>query len=958
MTPKSGPIMKFKHIGIRPLRETSSSFFMRLNYKLREGVGWPSTPMGRGGDVFTTPLVIPTDPSPATKPGVKTMATTTNATQPQAEVSTVVEQEQQTTPSMMQAALYWAEQGFRVVPCHEPVFNSKGKLTGCTCRQDKCTHQGKHPRQATLTRVLGQPEERGGGYHQATNDPKVIRSLWQDSPKANIGGSVGAKSGLIAVDIDPRHGGDQSFEQIIEDGIDFPETVENASGGGGRHLIYRYPDMDIALPCKIEVPEQYPGVEFLLNPPSGIILPPSLHPSGKKYRRFRAADAVGIAECSPSMIQFICDHLKPAAKTKAPAKFNPQASSCDFTISSGAKAPEQKLEGLLASHEIFRQTWERKRPEFANDLSRYEQSLADIAVSSGWEGQEIVDLLVEFRERQGEKSKPQSYYQSTLGKARIKKEAGVAVPVTQATQLIEVAHDMTKEFFQDASGIDYAKITLEQGDGHGKIIAADAVLPMAIEGRFRDALEWAYCDRHLRQPAPGEVAKALRQLRRESLRGGRRELEPRSAAYQDSIWIDRGDLAWTAYRVAPDEVSFIQSPPTLWWRPSNMGEMPLFPPESQDLDPWRILHYLNLPTDEQHDGSGLLFLVSLILGYVPNSMITHPMILLTGPEGSAKSSMCDIFKFCVDPPAGRFGEAGRTRLKRGDDLQVVLYNHALVHLDNVSHVTQTMADDLSTGVTGADVAARKFYTDFDQCTIRYRRQILMTAINHPIRANDLISRTLWFPLPMIDPSGMEYLEGEQKMALYLQERPLLVGSHLHILSRALGMSDPKLSLATRFPQWCSLGARVTQALGRPVADFERALRRNMINHRLEALEAQFFARAVYELVTTNGDWEGTLTELVDAAGRTADQMGYPRDDKNFWPQHPRIAGSFLEQATVTLKQLGISYRRKTVNGRRVIEFRLDQNAMAGIDRPDSNDPEGELLPTTLTADAEDEDIRF
>jgi hypothetical protein len=860
-------------------------------------------------------------------------------------------------PTMLEAALYWAEQGFMVVPCHEPIIRNS-KTIGCTCRQEGCKHPGKHPRQATLTRVFGKPEAKCGGYHQATGAPEKIRALWKDTPTANIGGAVGAASGLIAVDIDPRHGGNESFQQMQADGIEFPPTAENASGCGGRHLIYKYPDLGLPLPPKVEA-DRYPGVEFLLNSPSGIILPPSLHPSGKRYRRSRVADGGGIADCSPSMIQFIRDGLKPASKTGAAAKPASPKNSCGFTVSSGVKAPEEKLTGLLTNHKMFRKTWEHQRPEFGKDLSRYEQSLADLTVASGWDDQEIVDLLVQFREQRGGKPKPKSYYQSTLQKARSGKETGAAVSATQATQLVEVAREVVKEFFQDANGIDYAKITIEQGDGHNGPIVADAVLPMTVEGRFRDALEWAYFDRHLRHPAPGEVIKALRQLRRESLRGGRRQLEPRSASHDESIWIDRGDLAWTVYRIAAGEVRLVPDPPTLWWRPPNMGEIPLIPDAARDFDPWRILQFLNLPRDEQSSGSELLLLVALILGSVPNSLIEHPLILVTGPEGSAKSSLCDIFKFCVDPPAGRFGEGGRTRLKRGDDLQVVLYNHAVIHLDNVSQVPQAMADDLSTGITGADVAARKLYSDYEQCSIQYRRQILMTAINHPLRANDLISRTLWFPLPMIDPAGTAYLKGAQKMSLFMEERPLLVGSHLHVLSRALAMPEPQLSLATRFPKWCSLGARVTQALGRSVRDFEAALQRNLMNHRSEALEGQFFVRAVQELVVTRVGWEGTLSQLLSDTTQTATKMGYPTGDRDFWPQHPTVASRFLEQAAVTLKQLGISYRRKTVHGKRLIEFVI---IGAGIAEAPSSDDEhgtedGSAALFTESAAADDE-LRF
>ncbi len=290
----------------------------------------------------TTPLVIPTDPSPATNPGVIEMTT---AIEVPRSASAATGKDPQRVPSMLEAALYWADQGFLVVPCHEPVFR-EGTVF-CTCQQEGCKHPGKHPRQASLTRVLGEPQKKCGGYRQATNDPDEIRALWTDAPTANIGGAVGAGSGLIAIDIDPRHGGNESFAKMGADGIEFLETVENASGGGGRHLIYRYPKLDTPLPSKIEDPA-YPGVEFLLAPPSGIILPPSVHPSNGIYRRRKAA--VGFAGCSSSMLQFIEEHLKashPALAAPAAAHRGTAA----FSVSAGATAPREKLEGLeLVAH--------------------------------------------------------------------------------------------------------------------------------------------------------------------------------------------------------------------------------------------------------------------------------------------------------------------------------------------------------------------------------------------------------------------------------------------------------------------------------------------------------------------------------------------------------------------------------------------------------------------------------
>jgi putative DNA primase/helicase len=66
---------------------------------------------------------------------------------------------------------------------------------GCSCRKSKaCPSPGKHP----LT-----PH----GLKDASSDRAVIKPWWRDNPDANIGVVMGPKSGLIAVDIDPRNGG-------------------------------------------------------------------------------------------------------------------------------------------------------------------------------------------------------------------------------------------------------------------------------------------------------------------------------------------------------------------------------------------------------------------------------------------------------------------------------------------------------------------------------------------------------------------------------------------------------------------------------------------------------------------------------------------------------------------------------------------------------------------------------
>ncbi|MEJ7561129.1 MAG: bifunctional DNA primase/polymerase [Ilumatobacteraceae bacterium] len=47
---------------------------------------------------------------------------------------------------------------------------------------------------------------------------------------------------LVVVDVDPRHDGDDTLNDLeTEHGL-LPDTVESVTGGGGRHIYLRMPD--------------------------------------------------------------------------------------------------------------------------------------------------------------------------------------------------------------------------------------------------------------------------------------------------------------------------------------------------------------------------------------------------------------------------------------------------------------------------------------------------------------------------------------------------------------------------------------------------------------------------------------------------------------------------------------------------------------------------------------------
>ena len=148
------------------------------------------------------------------------------------------------------AALEYAERGFRVLPL-------------------RCS--GKQP---LIPRAKG-----GHGVHDATIDLKRIVQWWTRWPKANVG--VAIPKNWIVIDID----GPEGEGAIRATGEGLPRTAEVATARG-RHLWYRGDQQRFK-----SRPAMFPKVD--LRAEGGyVVVPPSMHPSGRLYRWVRPLSAV------------------------------------------------------------------------------------------------------------------------------------------------------------------------------------------------------------------------------------------------------------------------------------------------------------------------------------------------------------------------------------------------------------------------------------------------------------------------------------------------------------------------------------------------------------------------------------------------------------------------------------------------------------------------------------------
>lgn len=113
--------------------------------------------------------------------------------------------------------------------------------------------------------------------HEVPTHDQVTR-WWERWPRANLAVVTGEISGIVVVDIDPKHGGTESLAEMEARHGSLPETVESVTGGGGRHIYFACPGREVRNRAGLA-----PGID-MRGDGGCIIVPPSVHPSGKRYR--------------------------------------------------------------------------------------------------------------------------------------------------------------------------------------------------------------------------------------------------------------------------------------------------------------------------------------------------------------------------------------------------------------------------------------------------------------------------------------------------------------------------------------------------------------------------------------------------------------------------------------------------------------------------------------------------
>lgn len=155
--------------------------------------------------------------------------------------------------------------GLKVLPVWG-IKSQNGKYF-CACpKGEHCDQQpGKHP--LSVGKFIS-------GVHTASDDIEALHAAIDLHPGMNL--AIAVPDGMFVVDVDPRNGGDYQLQDIEAKHGKFPDTWDQLTGGGGRHLCYQVPQ-GLKFAGKLA-----PGID-IKQAGGYIMVEPSLHESGRTY---------------------------------------------------------------------------------------------------------------------------------------------------------------------------------------------------------------------------------------------------------------------------------------------------------------------------------------------------------------------------------------------------------------------------------------------------------------------------------------------------------------------------------------------------------------------------------------------------------------------------------------------------------------------------------------------------
>ena len=447
---------------------------------------------------------------------------------------------------------------------------------------------------------------------------------------------------------------------------------------------------------------------------------------------------------------------------------------------------------------------------------------------------------------------------------------------TQADVLIDLAR--TAELFHAPDGTGFADLDI---NGHRE------TWPIRAKG-FRPWLARCFFEATQGAPSSEALQSALNVIEAKAhFDAPERVVHIRVAGLDGRLYLDLGDETWRAVEIDATGWRVIDNPPVRFRRAAGMQPLPV-PVTGGSVEALRS--FLNVQSDND-----FVLVVAWALAVLRNRG-PYPVIVLSGEQGSAKSTFSAILRALLDP-----NTAPLRALPREDrDLFIAASNGHVLAFDNVSGLPAWISDTLCRLATGGGFAVRQLYTDQDEVLFDATRPVILNGIEDIVTRPDLADRAVFLTL---EPIPEEHRRPEQELwAAFEAERPRILGALLDAV--VVGLKRLPETRLERLPRMAdfALWATACETALWPTGTFWSAYCGNRDEAVEGVIDADPIATAVRAVMATRSVWTGTASDLL---GALAEVVGERVAKSKTWPDGPRALAGRLRRAATFLRKIGI-----------------------------------------------------
>lgn len=447
---------------------------------------------------------------------------------------------------------------------------------------------------------------------------------------------------------------------------------------------------------------------------------------------------------------------------------------------------------------------------------------------------------------------------------------------TQADILVDLAQ--AAELFHTSDGTGYADIDI---NGHRE------TWPIRAKG-FRSWLARRFFEATLGAPSSEAMLSALNVIEAKAQFDSlERMVHLRVGGQNEKLYLDLCDESWRAVEIDTEGWRVLDNPPIRFRRAAGMQPLAM-PIKGGSINTLRS--FLNVQSD-----ADFVLVIAWALAVLRNRG-PYPVIVLSGEQGSAKSTFSAILRSLLDP-----NTAPLRALPREDrDLFIAANNSHLLAFDNVSGLPTWMSDTLCRLATGGGFALRQLYTDQDEVLFDAARPVILNGIEEIVARPDLADRSVFLTL---EPIPEEKRRPEAELwAAFDAERPRLLGvlfdAVVEGINRLPSTHLKKLPRMADFALWAS----ACETALWPAGTFWSAYCTNRSEAAQSVLEADSIALLVRDLVDQRTMWTGTCADLLEElSSLLSDVTVRPKG----WPDSPRKLSGRLRRAAGPLRTMGI-----------------------------------------------------